>query len=272
MTQWERGPRPEFNACFYLRRALTAADAQCLDAEVGSDRLIHLQHLDVSTAARLCTLLQGSPAAAGPQRLDTLVMGRYGMSRDDIAAVRNGLRNALAELNLGDLPLRDTRQGLAFELGSLTVSGAEAFTAMLWSAMREHVTAARALHTTFRDRGLGKSEVHFEPDVHQLKITLGDISPLAAATIASALDGAPLPDDLNECPDYPELEQITDRLVAAVKTATSAGFVDIEAIPYCTRCCEGPVVKLADLTLDEAQQLIAALRSADASPLPARQP
>ncbi|MCK8676490.1 ATP-binding protein [Streptomyces lichenis] len=100
------------------------------------------------------------------------------------------------------------------------------------------------------------------PSVQGLTIALGH-TPVETATILGTLLGAdPLPYELAEVPDFPESQEVMERLGTAVKAVTNGGFLDTQLHPYCEQCGHLPSIALGTLKLDVAVRLTGALRQA----------
>ncbi|MEV6565928.1 hypothetical protein [Streptomyces kronopolitis] len=93
------------------------------------------------------------------------------------------------------------------------------------------------------------------------KIALGEISIHTADRLACIL-GAPPGPELAETPDWPESNEVYDRLSAAFKAATDGGFMDMHLHSYCRRCDGDPAIELVAFTVDTARRFVKALQSA----------
>ncbi|MCB5911058.1 hypothetical protein [Streptomyces pinistramenti] len=127
---------------------------------------------------------------------------------------------------------------------------------LIRKGMRGTYKVAAQLREAARAHGLDDFP---NPSVHNARIHLGDLSIPTADRLACAL-GAPPQPVLEEIPDWPEGQQLLDRLHSAFKKATGGGFMDMYFHPYCQRCDEDPVVSLGDLTVRTARRFVTALR------------
>ena len=127
---------------------------------------------------------------------------------------------------------------------------------LLRKGMRGTYRIASDLQAALRAHGLEDFPV---PHVRNAKIHLGDVSVATADRLALAL-GAPPQPDLPEVPDWPDAQQVFDRLDAAFKKATRGGFMDMHLHPYCQRCDRDPAVTLGELKAGTARRLVSALQ------------
>ncbi|AJC58579.1 hypothetical protein GZL_06006 [Streptomyces sp. 769] len=151
-------------------------------------------------------------------------------------------------------------------LNGINTAAADELTQLLRKAMRGTYKVAAQLRAAVRAHGLDDFP---EPTVYDSKIHLGDVSIATADKLACVL-GAPPQAELAETPDWPEAQQVANRLDVAFKKATGGGFMDQYLHPYCRRCDCDPAIELGDLTKGTARRLVKALHEAhDAAPAPA---
>ncbi|OIJ86420.1 hypothetical protein [Streptomyces colonosanans] len=262
--------RPTFDetvvACDDLRRALGAAGIGCFDPEVDEDALaddpvVCIRYLTSTGAATLVSLLRAGSGASP----ETVFPARpLSTAEEEAVAIGNDLQKVLVEVGIdGLLQVEAHPRGgpPVMHLERLDGTHTAALTARLHKGLREHFDTAGALHAAFRAHGLDAGLPI--PVVRGLRIRLGDATVHAALALGSLLGAAPVLTKLAEVPDYPESEQVMDRLHQAVK-ATTSGFMDVELHPNCMKCGHLPTITLGALELDTAKRLVTALRHGDA--------
>lgn len=127
---------------------------------------------------------------------------------------------------------------------------------LLRKGMRRTYRIASDLEAALRAHGL---EDFPAPRVRNAEIQLGDVSVATADRLALIL-GAPPQPDLPEIPDWPDAQQVYDRLDSAFKKATRGGFMDMHLHPYCQRCDQDPAITLGELKPGTARRLVSALQ------------
>ncbi|MFE4610907.1 hypothetical protein ACFRK5_21555 [Streptomyces niveus] len=113
-----------------------------------------------------------------------------------------------------------------------------------------------ALRAVFDSRGVNVPDL----DLHQGQVQLGDVSVDTADALARLLGAPPQAIEVGDG-EWPEAQQIADRLRAAFKTATGGGFLDPTVHPDCLRCGALIGLSLQAIDLRSARRLLAALRS-----------
>lgn len=93
------------------------------------------------------------------------------------------------------------------------------------------------------------------------KIALGEVSIRTAERLACIL-GAPPGPELDESPDWPEANDVFDKLNAALKATDVGAFVDMWLHPYCRRCDGSTAIELGNIKVDVARRFVKALRNA----------
>ncbi|MFJ2247486.1 hypothetical protein ACIQ9I_03000 [Streptomyces sp. NPDC094461] len=188
---------------------------------------------------------------------NTPVGGRESAYQETIKAVST-LDRQLRAAGLGSLgPELDDEGGtLRIRLCRIDASTAAELTRLLRKGLRGAYKVASDLHAALRAHDL---EGFPEPQVYEGEIRLGEVSVSTADRLALIL-GAPPQPELVEDPDWPEAQQVYERLDTAFKKATSGGFMDMYLHPYCQRCNGDPAIALGHLTVPTARRFLTALQ------------
>lgn len=97
-----------------------------------------------------------------------------------------------------------------------------------------------------------------DPIIYHGKIILGNISVPAADRLACLL-GAPSQQEVVDLTEWPEAQQVVDRLGDAFVEATRGGFIDPKLHPECLRCQEDAAIQLGTIDVRTARRLASAL-------------
>ncbi|NEA53564.1 hypothetical protein G3I60_05185 [Streptomyces sp. SID13666] len=96
------------------------------------------------------------------------------------------------------------------------------------------------------------------PIIYHGKIILGNISVPDTDRLACLL-GAPSQEEVVDLTQWPEAQQVVDRLGDAFKKATRGGFLDPKFHPECLRCQEDAAIQLGTIDARTARRLASAL-------------
>ncbi|MDF2257197.1 hypothetical protein [Streptantibioticus ferralitis] len=165
------------------------------------------------------------------------------------------LRRACTAAGLRLSPWTNTERKPCVDVGTTDPATALHLARLIRKSLKRAFKTADVLSSAFQAHGLDVPTPH----VYGAKIRLGNVSICTADRLACVL-GAPSQPELAETPDWPEGQQVLDRLDAAFKQATRGGFMDTYFHPYCQRCGGEPAITLGDLTLRTARRLVTALQ------------
>ncbi|MEV7085914.1 hypothetical protein AB0O07_08470 [Streptomyces sp. NPDC093085] len=146
-------------------------------------------------------------------------------------------------------------EGSLLMLSPFDAATAIELTRLIRQGMKRTYRIVEALRTLLGGHGLEAPGIC----VDRGKIRLGDVSVPTADRLACLL-GAPPQDIRVDLTEWPEAQQVIDRLGSAFKTATGGGFLDPLFHPDCLRCDEIAAVELGSIDVRTARRLVAVLR------------
>lgn len=171
------------------------------------------------------------------------------------------LYQALDDAGLGNIrPVLDHEKDVPYiKLHGIDAEQATRLEHLVRKGMDENYLLADELRRAVLAHGLDGFPV---PQVcGKKKIALGEVSIHTADRLACIL-GAPPGPELAEIPDWPESNEVYDRLNASFKAATDGAFMDMHLHTYCQRCDGDPAIELVAITVDIARRFVKALQSA----------
>lgn len=148
------------------------------------------------------------------------------------------------------------RPGPYIELGVIHADTASELARLIRKAMKGAFNTAEALRIALRAHKLDMPD----PYVHQAKIHFGDISLATADHLACILGAPPQQDSHLDLTEWPEAQQVVDRLGAAFKAATGGAFLDLYFHPDCLRCNADAAMTLGDMDVRTARRFLTALQ------------
>ncbi|WP_274558100.1 hypothetical protein [Streptomyces spiramyceticus] len=156
---------------------------------------------------------------------------------------------------LSPIPMGSERPGY-IGLNDIHANTALELARLIRKAMKSAFKTAEALRSAFRAHGLDMPD----PAVYGGKIHLGDISLATADRLACVLGAPPQRDSPLDLTEWPEGQQVLDRLSSAFKAATRGGFLDLYFHPDCLRCNKEAEMTLGDLNVRTARRFVTALQ------------
>ncbi|MGW2022006.1 hypothetical protein [Streptomyces decoyicus] len=172
------------------------------------------------------------------------------------------LHQALDEAGLGEIrPVLDDEQDVPnIKLHGIDADAATRLGHLVRKGTDENYLLAEELRHALLAHDLNGFPV---PQVCGAKIALGEVSIRTADRLACILGAPPGPElDEYESPDWPESNDVFDKLNAALKATDVGVFVGMWLHSYCRRCEGDSAIELGSIKVDVARRFVKALQSA----------